>query len=63
MMTIGMMALAFALAAGETAGLSAGDPAPDFTLTGSDGKTYTLAEFKGKEAVVIAWFPKAFTGG
>ena len=63
MMTIGIMALAFALAAGESAAPSAGDPAPGFTLTGSDGKTYTLADFKGKEAVVIAWFPKAFTGG
>ena len=40
-----------------------GDPAPAFSLPGSDGKTYTLAEFKGKRAVVLAWFPKAFTGG
>jgi len=43
--------------------LGVGDPAPDFTLKGSDGKTYHLADFKGKQAVVIAWFPKAFTGG
>ena len=43
--------------------LKAGDPAPDFTLPGSDGKTYKLADFKGKRAVVVAWFPKAFTGG
>jgi peroxiredoxin Q/BCP len=41
----------------------AGDKAPDFSLTGSDGKTYGLADFKGKQAVVLAWFPKAFTGG
>ena len=34
-----------------------------FSLQGSDGKTYTLEQFKGKSAVVIAWFPKAFTGG
>jgi len=40
-----------------------GDPAPPFSLLGSDGKTYTLADFKGKSAVVLAWFPKAFTGG
>ena len=40
-----------------------GDNAPDFTLEGSDGKTYKLSDFKGKQAVVIAWFPKAFTGG
>ena len=43
--------------------LDTGDAAPDFTLTGSDGKTYKLSDFKGKRAVVIAWFPKAFTGG
>ena len=39
-----------------------GDKAPDFSLPGSDGKTYKLADLKGK-VVVIAWFPKAFTGG
>jgi peroxiredoxin Q/BCP len=48
------------VAAGE---LSVGDKAPDFALAGSDGKTYKLADFKGKKAVVLAWFPKAFTGG
>ena len=42
--------------------LKVGDKAPDFTLQGSDGKTYSLAALKGK-AVVLAWFPKAFTGG
>lgn len=40
-----------------------GDPAPDFELQASDGKTYTLSQFKGKQAVIIAFFPKAFTGG
>src|SRR4051794_38210279 len=44
-------------------GLKVGDKAPDFSLPGSDGKTYNLSDFKGKRAVVIAWFPKAFTGG
>lgn len=37
--------------------------APDFQLPGSDGKEYSLAQFKGKQPVVLAWFPKAFTGG
>ena len=41
--------------------LKVGDKAPDFKLVGS-GKTYSLTEMKGK-AVVLAWFPKAFTGG
>jgi peroxiredoxin Q/BCP len=47
--------------AGQTE-LKAGDPAPDFTLPASDGQTYTLSKLRGK-AVVLAWFPKAFTGG
>lgn len=43
--------------------LKVGDKAPDFSLPGSDGKTYKLSDFKGKKAVVIAWFPKADTPG
>jgi peroxiredoxin Q/BCP len=47
-----------------TAGeLKIGDMAPDFALRGSDGKTYQLADYRGKQAVVLAWFPKAFTPG
>jgi peroxiredoxin Q/BCP len=46
-----------------TSELKPGDPAPAFTLPGSDGKTHRLADFAGKSAVVVAWFPKAFTGG
>lgn len=50
------------------AGVAAGEPkvgeaAPAFSLPGSDGKTHSLADYKGKSAVVLAWFPKAFTGG
>jgi peroxiredoxin Q/BCP len=40
-----------------------GEDAPDFTLQASDGKEYSLSQFKGKQSVVIAWFPKAFTRG
>ena len=43
--------------------LEAGDLAPDFSLPGSDGSTYRLGDFRGRQAVVLAWFPKAFTGG
>jgi peroxiredoxin Q/BCP len=43
--------------------LKPGDPAPAFALQGSDGRTYRLEDFRGKQAVVLAWFPKAFTGG
>jgi thioredoxin-dependent peroxiredoxin len=42
--------------------LGAGDLAPDFTLPGSDGRTYRLSDYRGRQAVVMAWFPKAFTG-
>ena len=43
--------------------LQPGDVAPDFSLAASDGKTYKLSDYKGKQAVVVAWFPKAFTSG
>jgi peroxiredoxin Q/BCP len=43
--------------------LKVGDPAPDFALQASDGQSYKLSDFKGKQAVVLAWFPKAFTQG
>jgi peroxiredoxin Q/BCP len=42
--------------------LKAGDVAPDFSLPGSDGRTYRLRDLAG-HIVVVAWFPKAFTGG
>jgi thioredoxin-dependent peroxiredoxin len=45
-----------------SADLKVGDPAPAFSLPGSDGKTHSLADYKGK-TVVLAWFPKAFSGG
>ncbi len=40
-----------------------GDMAPAFEMQGSDGKTYSAKDFAGKQAVIVAWFPKAFTGG
>lgn len=44
-------------------GLAVGGGAPDFSMMGSDGKTYQLSDFKDKQAVVVAWSPKAFYGG
>lgn len=43
--------------------LEPGDVAPGFALIGSDGLMHRLADYQGREAVVVAWFPKAFTGG
>ena len=64
---VGVLGLGLTFLCGSTRaaeeGLKVGDKAPEFSLPGSDGKTYTLADFKGKQAVVLAWFPKAFTGG
>jgi thioredoxin-dependent peroxiredoxin len=61
---LGLGVLATFFLAGAVADeLKVGDKAPEFSLEASDGKTYTLEQYKGKSAVVVAWFPKAFTGG
>ena len=63
---IGLAALAALLASlfsvGAVAAPDAGDPAPDFSLPGSDGQTHTLEDLRGRY-VVVAFFPKAFTSG
>jgi peroxiredoxin Q/BCP len=59
-----LAALALLVAATASAeDLAPGAKAPDFTLAGSDGKTYTLSQFVGRRGVVLAWFPKAFSPG
>lgn len=47
----------------QPAQLKVGDQAPPFTLVGSDGRTYSLGDYRGKQVVVLAWFAKAFTSG
>jgi peroxiredoxin Q/BCP len=42
--------------------LQPGDVAPEIALPGSDGRVHRLSESRGK-AVVLVWFPRAFTGG
>ncbi len=57
-----VLSLFVSLAAADE--LKVGDTAPDFTMMGSDGKSYSLSELnKQGKAVVVAWFPRAFTGG
>ena len=46
-----------------TATLKIGDTAPDFSLKDQDNKPVKLADFRGKENVVLAFFPLAFTSG
>jgi peroxiredoxin Q/BCP len=43
--------------------LQPGDPARPSSLPGSNGKTVQLSDYLGKKTVVLAFFPKAFTGG
>lgn len=43
--------------------LAVGDEAPLFSLLGSDGRTYRLSDYRGKQVVVLAWFARAFSGG
>ena len=61
--TLALLSLVGTAAGAQAAELNVGDKAPDFKLAASDGKTYHLADYEGKKAVVVAWFPKAFTGG
>lgn len=65
MRVIFVLVAACVLATGSSAyaqALGPGDEAPPFELQGSDGKTHRLTDYQGR-TVVLAWFPKAFTGG
>jgi cytochrome oxidase Cu insertion factor (SCO1/SenC/PrrC family) len=43
--------------------LKVGSPAPDFTLTDTEGQPVKLSDFRGKKNVVLAFYVLAFTGG
>jgi peroxiredoxin Q/BCP len=43
--------------------LTPGALAPPFSRSASNGQTISLAQYKDKQTVVLAFFPKAFTGG
>jgi len=60
---LGVTSVLQSSSAQTAAQLKPGDPAPAFSLVGSDGKTYRLADFRGKQAVVLVWFVKAFSPG
>jgi peroxiredoxin Q/BCP len=56
-----LLAATLAIPVAAAGGLKVGEVAPPFSLQGSDGKQYTLANYKGKQVVVLAWFAKAFS--
>ena len=58
-----LFAVFFSLFSSSAMALEVGDMAPDFALEGTDGQVHRLADYRGEKAVVLAWFPKAFTGG
>ena len=63
---VALVALAAAMgiwARAETPMPAVGQPAPDFSLLGSDGKAHGLQSHRGRQPVVLAFYPKAFTGG
>ncbi len=52
---VAALALAATFTVAAHADVEIGKPAPDFTLKGSDGKSYHLADYKGK-IVVLEWY-------
>ncbi len=58
--TLAVLVLAMFPARGFAA--EVGGAAPQFQLPGSDGRMHALADYRGRH-VVLAFFPKAFTGG
>lgn len=40
-----------------------GSVAPDFSAQDTEGKTHSLSKLVKDRTVVVAFFPKAFTGG
>lgn len=63
--TCGLVLVGLLLSVGSNVALAlkVGDVAPDFELQGSDGKTHDLQDYLSQGAVVLAWFPKAYTSG
>jgi cytochrome oxidase Cu insertion factor (SCO1/SenC/PrrC family) len=60
---LALLLLAAAAAAEEENPVAVGKEAPDFALKDQDGKVVRLKDFRGKRNVVLAFYPKSFTGG
>jgi len=52
--TLRVLSLSLAFAAGSALAVTAGTPAPDFSITDSHGKAVRLADYKGR-FVVLEW--------
>jgi peroxiredoxin Q/BCP len=63
MRLLALFGVLLGVGAASAADLAPGAKAPDFALPGSDGREHRLADYVGKQGVVLAWFPKAFTPG
>lgn len=63
LVTLATIALSIALAFGSPDPVTVGDLAPDFTLTDHLGREITLSEYRGKQAVLVAFYPESFTRG
>ena len=54
--------LASVVLVGAAGALEVGQPAPDFTLNGTDGKPVKLSDLTAKGPIVLYTFIAAFTG-
>src|SRR6266496_1947434 len=59
---VGLITLVLVQAAETQKQPAAGTPAPDFSLTTSDGSQVSLKDYRGKW-VVLYFYPKDFTSG
>ncbi len=62
-LAIALLGLVLSPLAALAAMPTVGDKAPDFTLSDQNGQPVRLADFRGKSAVVVAFYPMAFTPG
>ncbi len=47
----------------ESTAVKVGDLAPDFSLSGTGGRKFSLGEQRGKKNVLLAFYPMDWTPG
>jgi peroxiredoxin Q/BCP len=60
---VSLSAVAGVWAPAQTQAPAMGQSAPEFSMLGSDSRAHSLRSHRGRQPVVLAFFPKAFTGG